>query len=78
MLSSAFYRNKAAYVVGKIDQRLRGAAVRRAGPERRPASSSLDAIVLDEEQLNILFSLSRAYFMVDMEVPSGYVKFLRG
>ena len=33
--------------------------------------------MLDEEQLNVLFSLSRAYFMVDMEVPSGYVKFLR-
>jgi isocitrate dehydrogenase kinase/phosphatase len=25
----------------------------------------------------VLFSLSRAYFMVDMEVPSGYVQFLR-
>jgi isocitrate dehydrogenase kinase/phosphatase len=25
----------------------------------------------------VLFSLSRAYFMVDMEVPSGYVHFLR-
>ena len=37
----------------------------------------LDAIIFDPEQINILFSLSRAYFMVDMEVPSGYVEFLR-
>jgi isocitrate dehydrogenase kinase/phosphatase len=27
--------------------------------------------------ISVLFSLSRAYFMVDMEVPSGYVQFLR-
>jgi isocitrate dehydrogenase kinase/phosphatase len=38
---------------------------------------SLDAILIDQDHLNVLFSLSRAYFMVDMAVPSGYVKFLR-
>ena len=76
VLSSAFYRNKAAYVVGKIIN----------GYEELPfvvpvlndaGRLSLDAIVLDQSQLNVLFSLSRAYFMVDMAVPSGYVKFLR-
>ncbi len=29
-------------------------------------------------QIRTLFSLSRAYFMTDMEVPSAYVKFLSG
>lgn len=76
VLSSAFYRNKAAYVVGKIIN----------GYQEQPfvvpvlneeGRLSLDAIVLDQDQLNILFSLTRAYFMVDMTVPSGYVKFLR-
>ena len=33
--------------------------------------------MLEQERINVLFSLSRAYFMVDMEVPSGYVEFLR-
>ena len=33
--------------------------------------------MLEEEQLDVLFSLSRAYCMVEMEVPAGYVKFLR-
>ena len=37
----------------------------------------MDTILLDPQQINLLFSLSRAYFMVDMEVPSGYVEFLR-
>jgi isocitrate dehydrogenase kinase/phosphatase len=29
------------------------------------------------EQISVLFSFSRSYFMVDMEVPSAYVQFLR-
>ena len=76
VLGSAFYRNKAAYVLGKIVN----------GHEELPfvvpvlhdqsGRLSLDAIVLDSHQINILFSLSRAYFMVDMQVPSGYVAFL--
>jgi len=34
-------------------------------------------ILLHGWLISVLFSLSRAYFMVDMEVPSGYVAFLR-
>ena len=38
----------------------------------------LDAILLDRASIAVLFGFSRAYFMVDMEVPSGYVEFLKG
>jgi isocitrate dehydrogenase kinase/phosphatase len=37
----------------------------------------LDALLLDADQLIILFSFARAYFFVDMEVPAAYVSFLR-
>jgi isocitrate dehydrogenase kinase/phosphatase len=77
VLSSAFYRNKAAYVIGKIVN----------GHDETPflvpvlhddaGRLVLDAILLDEESINILFSLSRAYFLVDMDVPSAYVHFLQ-
>ena len=76
VLGSPFYRNKAAYVLGKIVN----------GHEELPfvvpvlhddsGALALDAVLLSAEQINVLFSLSRAYFMVDMEVPSGYVEFL--
>ncbi len=77
VLSSAFYRNKAAYVVGKVvngnqEQPFAIAVVH--DDEQRLA---LDAVLLDSAAIDILFSLSRAYFMADMEVPSGYVEFLR-
>jgi isocitrate dehydrogenase kinase/phosphatase len=44
---------------------------------RRPASWWSTPSCSTAAQISILFSLSRAYFMVDMEVPSGYVQFLR-
>ncbi|HMM55670.1 MAG TPA: bifunctional isocitrate dehydrogenase kinase/phosphatase [Candidatus Desulfobacillus sp.] len=78
VLNSAFYRNKAAYIVGKAIN----------GDQEYPfvvpvlhdskGRLYLDAILLDPAQIRTLFSLSRAYFMVDMEVPSAYVKFLAG
>jgi isocitrate dehydrogenase kinase/phosphatase len=77
VLASAFYRGKAAYVLGRIVN----------GHEALPFvvpvlhegddGLALDALLLEEEEINILFSLTRAYFMVDMEVPSAYVEFLR-
>ncbi len=77
VLSSAFYRNKGAYVIGKA---VNGA---QEYPFTVPVLHSpdgrlyLDTIILDSWRIGVLFSLSRAYFMVDMEVPSGYVQFLR-
>jgi isocitrate dehydrogenase kinase/phosphatase len=37
----------------------------------------IDAALYGEDDLLMIFSYARAYFMVDMEVPSAYVQFLR-
>ncbi len=77
VLNSAFYRNKGAYVIGKA---VNGAIeFPFAVPVLHSPSGKLylDTIILDAWRIGVLFSLSRAYFMVDMEVPSGYVQFLR-
>lgn len=77
VLGSAFYRNKAAYIIGKA---INGAnEYPFAIPVLHDENSQLfiDTILLDAWRIGLLFSLSRAYFMVDMEVPSGYVQFLR-
>ncbi|EKE17259.1 MAG: hypothetical protein ACD_10C00540G0001 [uncultured bacterium] len=77
VLGSAFYRNKAAYIIGKA---INGSA---EYPFAIPVLHDkngrlyLDTVLLDAWRIGLLFSLSRAYFMVDMEVPSGYVQFLR-
>src|SRR5207237_4636000 len=37
----------------------------------------IDACLFGEDELQMLFSFARAYFMVDMEIPSAFVQFLR-
>ena len=37
----------------------------------------IDTALFGEDDLLLLFSFARAYFMVDMEVPCAYVQFLR-
>ncbi len=77
VLYSAFYRNKAAYIFGKA---INGNTVT---PFAIPVLHNeegrlvLDTVLLDSAWIGLLFSLSRAYFMVDMEVPSGYFQFLQ-
>jgi isocitrate dehydrogenase kinase/phosphatase len=77
VLSSLFFRNKAAYIVGRIingDLLLPFAVpVRHA----QPGLLALDTVLLQREQLLVIFSFSHSYFLVDMEVPSAYVQFLR-
>ncbi|MDP1653274.1 MAG: bifunctional isocitrate dehydrogenase kinase/phosphatase [Rhodocyclaceae bacterium] len=77
VLSSAFYRNKAAYVIGKA---VNGAnEYPFAAPVLHDAAGRLyvDTVLLDPVMIGLLFSLSRAYFMVDMPVPANTVQFLR-
>ena len=77
VLSSLFYRNKAAYLVGRM---INGNSVHPfVVPILRSRAGELllDTVLLEPDTLAVLFSSNRAYFMVDMEVPSAYVQFLR-
>ncbi|HEX5806755.1 MAG TPA: bifunctional isocitrate dehydrogenase kinase/phosphatase [Macromonas sp.] len=78
VLDSLFYRNKGAYAVGKLINGFQ--EVPFALPILHNADGQLviDALLHGEDDLLMVFSFARAYFMVDMEVPSAYVQFLRG
>ena len=77
VLTSAFYRNKGAYAIGKVVNGFHEYPF--AVPVLHDVNGRLyvDTILLDPVLISVLFSLSRAYFMVDTEVPSAYVHFLR-
>ena len=102
VLSGLFFRNKGAYVVGKIINgfnelpfalpllhRQPGHTLSSAAGQTgldgaegilEPADRDklvIDAVLFGEDDLLILFSFARAYFMVDMGIPSAYVQFLR-
>ncbi len=77
LLSSLFYRNKAAYIVGRAQNG--NAEYPFVIPIRQNENGALylDTLLLKAENIGRLFSLARTYFMVDMEVPSAYVTFLQ-
>ncbi|AOI66760.1 bifunctional isocitrate dehydrogenase kinase/phosphatase [Burkholderia territorii] len=76
VLSSLFFRNKSAYIIGRIINADR--VLPFAVPIRhvRAGLLALDTVLLRRDQLQIIFSFSHSYFLVDMGVPSAYVDFL--
>jgi isocitrate dehydrogenase kinase/phosphatase len=77
VLATLFFRDQTAYMVGRV---LNGSA---SFPFAVPLKHSqdgriyVDALLMDEIELALLFSANRSYFLVDMEVPSACVAFLR-
>ncbi len=77
VLSSLFFRNKGAYVVGKIINGFNETPFALPILHNDNARLVIDTVLFGEDDLLLLFSFARAYFMVAMEVPSAYVQFLR-
>ena len=77
VLSSLFFRNKGAYIIGRFINggRLTPFAV----PVLRDVRGQiyLDTVLFSADHIGTLFSFTRAYFLVDMEAPAAYVDFLR-
>lgn len=77
ILKSPFFRNKAAYIVGRIvsadgQQPFIIPVLHQAGQ-----GLYLDTLITDAQQMTIIFGFSRAYFMVEFQVPSALVHFLK-
>jgi isocitrate dehydrogenase kinase/phosphatase len=76
-LEPHFFRNKGAYIVGRIV----------SGPDSMPivipilhsgdGRMYVDTILFGADQMSVVFSFTRAYFMVDASIPSQYVLFLQ-
>jgi isocitrate dehydrogenase kinase/phosphatase len=77
VLSSPFLRNKGAYLVGRVINGPRTYPFVIPVLHERSGRLALDTVLTDVYHVTLLFSFTRAYFLVDMEVPSAYVQFLR-
>lgn len=77
VLASPFFRDQTAYAVGRVLNGVHSypfvVAIKRTADGRL----YVDALLAEPAELALLFSANRAYFLVDMEVPSAYVAFLR-
>jgi len=76
ILSNLFFRNKAAYIVGRVVNGTRITPV--AVPILLNSSGALyiDTALFTADLMTVLFSFTHAYFLVDMEAPAAYVDFL--
>lgn len=71
-----FFRNKGAYVVGRL--RGGGVTVPFVLPLLHPAQGiELDAVLTDPNDVSSVFSFTRSYFHVDLDLPHEAVDFLR-
>jgi isocitrate dehydrogenase kinase/phosphatase len=77
VLCSLFFRNKAAYIVGRAINAHREIPFAVPVLQNARGEIYLDTLLVGEDQLLVLFSFARAYFFVDMEVPAAYISFLR-
>jgi isocitrate dehydrogenase kinase/phosphatase len=77
VLSSLFFRNKGAYVVGKLINGFNEVPFALPILHNKQGKLFIDACLFGEDDIQALFSFARAYFMVDMEIPAAYVQFLR-
>lgn len=76
ILSSLFYRNKAAYAIGRVINGIQKSLFAIAFRHSPEGGLLVDSFIHEREHLANLFSVAHAYFMVDMEVPSAWVSFI--
>ncbi len=77
MLESPFYRNKAAYLVGRMayDDVMRPIIIPLMNNEA--GAIYADTLLTQHRRVEAVFSFARAYFMVKTPVPTATVEFLR-
>jgi len=76
IIRSVFFRNKGAYLVGRIN--MNGQPVPFVLPVLHNGKGAVyvDTLILDENDVSIIFSFTRSYFMVDVNSSSEFVGFL--
>ncbi|WP_455926514.1 bifunctional isocitrate dehydrogenase kinase/phosphatase [Pseudomonas putida] len=77
LFSSVLYRNKGAYLVGRLYTRDEQWPVAIPFLHREGEGIRVDALITDEAEVSIIFSFTRSYFMVDVPVPAEFIGFLK-
>lgn len=77
LFSSVLYRNKGAYLVGRIYTPDEQWPLVIPLLHREGRGIQIDALITDEADVSIIFSFTRSYFMVDVPVPAEFIGFLK-
>jgi isocitrate dehydrogenase kinase/phosphatase len=76
LLKPVFFRGKGAYVVGKVltDRGDLPWLLALVNPDGKVV---VDALLMTEDEVSIVFSFARSYFLVEMDAPRATVGFLK-
>lgn len=77
LLKPVFYRNKGAYLVGRLVTDEVVYPIVFALMHRTDEGIEIDAVIVDPEEVSVVFSFTRSYFMVDVPIPVDFVAFLQ-
>ena len=78
LLRSLFFRNKGAYAIGRLVHGNNAFPVALALLMDEDGQIYVDTLICTEDELSIMFSFTRSYFIVDTRYPSAMVDFLHG
>ncbi|WP_413615232.1 bifunctional isocitrate dehydrogenase kinase/phosphatase [Halomonas cupida] len=78
LLKSVFYRNKGAYLVGRIVNGEQQVPLVLPILHEENMGLRLDTVVIEPDEVSIIFSFTRVYFQVDATVPGEFVDYLQG
>lgn len=77
LIKSVFYRNKGAYLVGRVLGGGRQVPLVLPVLHREGEGLHLDTLLIEPDEVSIIFSFTRAYFQVKVVVPSEFVHYLQ-
>jgi isocitrate dehydrogenase kinase/phosphatase len=76
VLTNHFYRNKGAYIVGRILSGQDSMPFTLPIQHNESREVFVDTVLFGSNSVSVVFSFTRSYFMVDATIPSQYVLFL--
>ena len=77
LLESVFYRGKAAYLIGRIVDGYRSLPLVLAVLNNEAGGLRIDTAIFNRAEMSVIFSFTRAHFMVDAALPYQYLYFLK-
>ena len=77
IFESVFFRNKGAYLIGYIDLPDETIPVALPFMHNERGQVYVDTVVLGSDEISMIFSFTRSYFMVDAPIPAKYVAILK-
>lgn len=77
LLESVFYRGKAAYLIGRIVDGEHYIPLVLPVLNNEHGGLFVDTAIFNREEMSVVFSFTRAHFMVDAPLPYQYLHFLK-